>query len=225
MQEHHDVANRFLFSPARPDLRGTPSPDTSHTLQALRVAFDDLKGLFAKLGNDPLRGFRPDPFDHAGPEIARNALYRGRRSRVKPSSLKLPPVVAVHDPGADRLNEFTSRQGRGVTDHGHKLPLALGLHLEDDEAVAFVVVCDALDHARECLAGLIIGPLCGAVSPHGSWPRRPIGDRRPGKSFSIRIEQTRPPTQRPACARSGGPSSVARQRGGDLAAMRKVYES
>ena len=142
-------------------------------------------------------GFRPDPFDHARPEIARNALYRGRWCRVKPSGLKLPPVVAVHDPGADRLNEFTSRQGRGVADHGHKLPLALRLHLEDDEAVVFVVVCDALNHARECLAGLIIGPLCGAVSPHGSWPRRPIGDRRPGKSFSIRIDETRPSTQGP----------------------------
>ena len=65
VQEHHDVANRFLLGPTRRNLPRAELADTRHLLQLSGVRLDDFEGVEPELADDPLRKLRPDAPDHA----------------------------------------------------------------------------------------------------------------------------------------------------------------
>jgi hypothetical protein len=101
VQEQHDLADHLLLRPALHDLLGALGPDPDHLPQALRVLLD--RGEHA-LGErlDQLAGVdASDALDHAGAEIALDALEGGRRGGREKGGLELEPVGAVVDPGAD----------------------------------------------------------------------------------------------------------------------------
>jgi hypothetical protein len=62
-------------------------------------------------------------------------------------------VRAIGRPDADRVDEFSGRDRRGVADHGDEVALAPGLHLEDREAAVLVVKRHPLNRADERFAG------------------------------------------------------------------------
>ena len=124
VQEQHDLADHLLLGPAAADALGALGPDAGDLPQALGALLDGVEhGLAERL--DQLAGVdRADALDHAGAEIALDALQRGRRGGLEEGGLELQPVGAVVDPGARGLDELAGAdRGRGA-DHGHQVTLA-----------------------------------------------------------------------------------------------------
>ena len=79
MQEQHDLADHLLLGPAGTDAQRPLGPDAGDLLQAFGRLLDGVEHgrterLHQLLGID-----RADALDHAGAEIALDALQRGRR--------------------------------------------------------------------------------------------------------------------------------------------------
>ena len=152
VQEQHDLADHLLLGPARDDALGPLGPDAGDLPQALGALLDDVEhGLAERLHQ--LAGVdRADALDHAGAEIALDALERGRRGGLQEGGLELQPVRAVVDPGARGLDELAGAdRGRGA-DHGHQVALAAHLDPQHAEAVLGVVEGHPLDQAGQGLA-------------------------------------------------------------------------
>ena len=96
------MISRITFWSAQPraDPLGALGPDPGHLPQALGALLDRVEhGLGERL--DQLLGVdRADALDHAGAEIALDALERGRRGGLEEGGLELEPVGPVVDPGA-----------------------------------------------------------------------------------------------------------------------------
>ena len=102
VQEQHDLADHLLLGPAVRDPRGALGPDAGDLAQALGRLLDDVEHGLAE-GLHQLAGVdRADALDHAGAEIALDALQRGRRGGLEEGGLELQAVGAVVDPDAAR---------------------------------------------------------------------------------------------------------------------------
>ena len=62
-------------------------------------------------------------------------------------------VGAVVDPIARCCDPLTGRNGRSVPDYCHNIPMPAHLGAQNAEAVLGIVVCDALDEARQNFLG------------------------------------------------------------------------
>jgi hypothetical protein len=152
VQEHHDVAHRLLLGPARRDLARPELADAGHLTQSCRVGLDHLEGVEPELTDDPFGELRPDPPDHAGPEIAGHSLRRRRRRGLQHIGLELETVRAVGQPDPDRVDVLAGRDRGRMPDERHQIPLAARLHPDHREAGIRVVERDPLDAADQRLA-------------------------------------------------------------------------
>ena len=152
VQEQHDLADHLLLGPAGADAQRPLGPDAGDFLEAFGCLLDGVEHgrterLHQLLGID-----RADALDHAGAEIALDALQRGRRCSLEEGGLELQPVRAVVDPDARGLDELAGADRGGGADHGHQVTLAARLDPQHAKAVLGVVVGHPLDQATECLA-------------------------------------------------------------------------
>ena len=179
VQEQHDLADHLLVGPAAPDALGALGPDPGHLPQALGALLD---GVEHALGErlDQLAGVDgADALDHAGAEIAFDALERGRRGGLEEGGLELEPVGPVVDPGAAGLDELAGAdRGRGA-DHGHQLPLAADLDPQHAEAGLGAVEGDPLDQAGQ---GLALGRHRGWDRARDAHVMRPRSRPRPRRT-------------------------------------------
>ena len=123
------MISRTTFCSAHPAAmraaRTGPMPSTSR--RRLRLGLDDVEHRLAEGLHQPLRISGPDAPDHAGAEVALDALDRGRRGRLEEVGPELQAVRAVVGPGAGGLDPLPSRDHRGVTDDGDEVALPTGL--------------------------------------------------------------------------------------------------
>ena len=93
VQEQHDLADHLLLGPAA-EMRAArlgPMPATSCSRSGV-CSISVEHGLAERL--DQLAGVdRADALDHAGAEIAHDALERGRRGRLQEGGLELQPML------------------------------------------------------------------------------------------------------------------------------------
>ena len=152
VQEQHDLADHLLLGPARADPQRTLGPDAGDLLETLGRLLDGVEhGRTERL--DQLSGIdRADALDHAGAEIALDALERGRRSGLEEGGLELQPMRAVVDPDARGLDELAGADRGGGANHGHQITLATHLDPQHAKAVVGIVEGHPLDQAGESLA-------------------------------------------------------------------------
>jgi len=94
---------------------------------------------------------RADAADHAGTEVALDAVERRGRGRLEEVGPELQPVRVVIGPGARRLDPLADRDHRGVPDDGDEVALPASLEAQHAKAVLLVVERDALDQPGEVL--------------------------------------------------------------------------
>ena len=152
VQEQHDLADHLLLGPARADAQRPLGPDAGDLLETFGRLLDGVEhGRTERLHQ--LAGIdRADALDHAGAEIALDALQRGRRGGLEEGGLELQPVRAVVDPDARGLDELAGADRGGGADHGHQVTLATRLDPQHAKAVVGIVVGHPLDQAAESLA-------------------------------------------------------------------------
>ena len=75
----------------------------------------------------PSGELRPDPPDHAGPEIEGHPLRRRWGRCLQDVGLELEAVRAVREPHPDRVNVFAGRDRGRVTYERHQIPLPRAL--------------------------------------------------------------------------------------------------
>ena len=152
VQEQHDLADHLLLGPARADPQRTLGPDAGDLLETFGRLLDGIEhGRTERLHQ--LAGIdRADALDHAGAEIALDALQRGRRGGLEEGGLELQPVRAVVDPDARGLDELAGADRCCGADHGHQITLATRLDPQHAKAVLGVVEGHPLHQAAECLA-------------------------------------------------------------------------
>jgi hypothetical protein len=98
VQEQHDLADHHLLSPATADSLGTLRPDPVHLPQALGALLDRVEHALGERLDQLLGVDGPDALDHAGAQVALDALERGRRGGAQEGSLELEPVGPVVHP-------------------------------------------------------------------------------------------------------------------------------
>jgi hypothetical protein len=96
---------------------------------------------------------RSDAADHAGGKILLDPIDRGWRGRPQESCFELLAMGAIVDPFSRRRNPFAGRNGCGVTDHGHEVPVPARLRPQDAKAIVSIVEGDALDETRQHIRG------------------------------------------------------------------------
>ena len=154
LQEHHDLADGLLLGPGLDHLRLALGADAIELLQPLGGLLDHLKHRLAE-GLDQLLGkVRADALDHAGAEILLDAFERGGRNDPQVIGLELQAMGLVVDPPAEGFDEFAGGDGGSSAHDGEEIALALDLHPQHTEAALLAMEGDALDGAREALAGL-----------------------------------------------------------------------
>ena len=151
MEEDHDLPHRLLLGPAGDDAGGSHRADAGNFRQALRSRLDDLKSVHPKGCHDALGHGRADAAHLTGGEVLLNALSPSRWRGLENLGLELQSMGSVAYPNAARRDPFTSRHGRAVADHGHKIPLASRMNLQDGKAILGIVEGNAFDGAREGL--------------------------------------------------------------------------
>ena len=154
MQEEHDLADHLLVGPTFADPIGPLGPDPDHLPQALGALLDRVQRALGE-GSDQLLGVdRPDALDHAGAQVALDALERGRRGGAQEGSLELEPVGPVVDPRAGGVDELAGADRGGGTEHGDQIALAADLDPQHAEAAVRVVEGHPLDQACQVLGGI-----------------------------------------------------------------------
>ena len=147
------MISRTTFCSAQPAAmraaRTGPMPSTSRRRPG--VGFDDVEHGFAEGLHQPLRVGRTDAADHAGAEVALDALDRRGRRRLQEVGPELQAVRAIVGPGADGLDPFPGRDHRGVTDDGDEVALPTRLETQHAEAALLVVERHPLDEPGEVL--------------------------------------------------------------------------
>jgi len=116
-----------------------------------RVGLDDVEHGFAQGAHEALGVGRADAADHAGTEVALDAVERRGRGRLEEVGPELQPVRVVIGPGARRLDPLAGRDHRGVPDDGDEVALPACLEAQHAKAVLLVVERDALDQPGKVL--------------------------------------------------------------------------
>jgi hypothetical protein len=119
MQEDHDLPHRLLLGPGGRNPTRTHRPDAVNLPQPVGISLDDIEDPFAERADQFLRVARSDAPDHAGGEIALNAVDRGGPRRLQEPGTELLTVGAVVDPLAGRGDplpggEAVHRRLRGI---------------------------------------------------------------------------------------------------------------
>lgn len=149
VHEHHDIAHGLLLCPSGDDLPGAEFADAGDLSHPLGLGLDNLEGLFAEGGHDPLGEDWPDTADHSGAEIFFDPLRCRRRRGLEEIGFELKPMGSVGDPDADSVDEFAGGDRRDVADYWDEVALSSRLHLKDGKPVILVVESHALDRADE----------------------------------------------------------------------------
>ena len=126
-------------------------PATSRSRSGVQL--DNVEHLLAKGAHELLRIHRPHTSYHAGREVFLDAVGRiGERSAQEPR-LELLAVGAVIDPFARGGDPLAGRDGCGVTNDGHHIPVAARLGTQDAKAIFNIVIGDALDQSSQNFLG------------------------------------------------------------------------
>ena len=185
VQEQHDLADHLLLGPARDDLRGRLGPMPVHLAQPRGLLLDQLEHGFPERPHQLPGVDRPDAADHAGAEIALDALERGGRARLQEAGAELQTMRAVIDPAAAELDELAGRDRGRVPDHGDQVPLPARLYPQHAEAIVRIVERDPLDQPGQHL-GRLRGRTRHIPLPCPSRPQPgPRAIRRPGRALGL----------------------------------------
>ena len=148
-QEEHDLADFLLLLPALTDPLDSFVADALDVEQEIGGRLEDFEGPFLVDADDLGRQLRPDAANAPGGQILFDALGRGRVRGLEFVGLELLAVFSVNDPLAGGFQMLASRNRSRAAHDRHQVLTALDLHLEDGEAVLWVVVGDSLDEAGE----------------------------------------------------------------------------
>ncbi len=184
VQEHHDLADDFLFRPRILDALPPLGADAVHILQPGGLRFDDVEDLLAELGHQLLGVDRADALDHAAAQIFLDAFLRRRRGAVQHLRLELEAELPVLNPASFGGHPLTGTDGGERADHRHLVAMALGFDLEHRPAVLLVEERDALDQPRKAF-GKLLGGRLGLGRRHGGQfiAPRVRGDAYPSASI------------------------------------------
>ena len=149
VQEHHDFPHRLLLGPGGQNAGGANRPMPSTSRSRSGVASMTSNTFSPNAPHELLGVDRADAADHAGGEILLDAVGRSRRRGAQEPRLELLAVGAVVDPFARRGNPLAGRNGCGVPNDRHDVPMAPRLGAQDAEAIFGVVIGDALNEARQ----------------------------------------------------------------------------
>ncbi len=152
VQKHHNVANSFLFGPARRDLPSAELADARHFSKSARVGLNDFEGVESELADDPLCELRPDASDHARAQIASHAFLGRRWRALQQVGLELQAMRSIRQPNPDRVDVLTGGDRSGMPNDGDQVPPASRLHLEDSKAGIRIMESHPLDATDQCLA-------------------------------------------------------------------------
>ena len=153
VQEHHDFPHRLLLGPGGENAGGANRADAVDLAQSVRRCLDDVEHLLAERAHELLGVDRAHAADHAGREVLLDAVGRSRGRGAQEPRLELLAVGAVVDPFARGGDPLAGRNGCGMPNDGHDVPMAARLGAQNAEAVLGVVVGDALDEAGQHFLG------------------------------------------------------------------------
>ncbi len=151
MQEQHDLADDLLLGPARGDALGALRPDALDLAEATGLLLDDVEHRLSKGLHEALGVGWTDAADHAGTEVAFDAVEGRRWGHLEEGGAELQAVGAVVVPRSGGLDELAGRDHGSVPGDRDEVALAAGLQAQDAEAVLLVVEGHALDEAGEVL--------------------------------------------------------------------------
>ncbi len=147
------MISRTTFCSAQPaamrSARFGPMPSTSRRRSGLLL--DDVEHRLTEGLHQALGIGRADAADHAGAEIAFDALERRGRGHLEEGGAELQAVRAIVGPGAGGLDELAGRDHGSVPGDRDEVALPTGLQAQDAEAVVRVVEGHAFDEASEVL--------------------------------------------------------------------------
>jgi hypothetical protein len=144
-----DVAHGLLLGPARGDLSGSELADPGHLPQFFGTGLDDFEGRFAENADDPLCELGTNAACHAGAEVLLDAFGRRRWGGFQQIGLELKAMRSIREPDADGMDEFAGRRSKPRGRQQPRDRVFRAPHLQDREAVLFVVKRHPLDRADE----------------------------------------------------------------------------
>ena len=151
MQEQHDLADNLLLGPARSNALGPFRPNTLDLAQAPGILLDDIEHRLTEGLHQAFRIGLTDAADHAGTEIAFDAVECRWRSHLEEDGAELQAVGSIVVPRSGGLDELAGRNHGSMPGDRDEVALAASLQAQDAEAVIRVVEGHAFDEASEVL--------------------------------------------------------------------------
>ncbi|GAO97378.1 hypothetical protein Cva_00009 [Caedimonas varicaedens] len=128
IEKEHDLPNGLLILPTFNNHPGTMRADTGHSLKDIRCILDDVKDFNTKRLHQLLAIHGANAFNQAGTEIFLNPFFRSWGAGFQKRSFELQTIVFVIEPLSRDLNEFSRRNGIGMTHYCHQIFLSLCLN-------------------------------------------------------------------------------------------------
>lgn len=149
VQEHHDFADDFLFSPGRFDFLPSFGSDAIHRFEFCGTLLNDFEDPLPKFADEFLGIDRADAFDHAAPKIFFDTFDRGGRRAGEHLRFELEAEFPVPNPDTLRRYPLARADARKRANDGHKVAMPLGFYFENCKAVFLIEERDAFDQADE----------------------------------------------------------------------------
>jgi hypothetical protein len=153
MQEDHDLPHRLLLGPGGRNPTRTHRPNAVDLPQPVGISRDDIEDPLAERSDQFLRIDRSDAADHAGGQIALNAVDRGRRRRLQEPGTELATVGAVVDPLAGRGDPLPGGDRGGMANDRYEVTVSSRSGPQHAEPVLGIVKRHSLDEPGERFLG------------------------------------------------------------------------